>query len=63
MPIEFNALDYEPKGWEPEDVVRIRNLIRSRQLPNEVSRATTLREFDEDIERVRQWLYPENWEI
>lgn len=63
LPVEFQALDYQPKHWDPEDVVRMRIHSINLNLSNEVQRAITLREFDEDVDRIRQWLYPEDWEI
>lgn len=58
LPQEFNILGYKPEKWNPEDVVQIRShgLIRNAQ--NEVERALTLREYGEDVERVRQRLEP-----
>ena len=63
LPVEFEALDYEPRRWAPEDIVRMRAHAITLNLSNEVQRAVTLREFGEDVERVRQWLNPEDWEI
>lgn len=63
LPIEFEALDYEPRRWAPEDVVQMRAHAITLNLSNEVQRAVTLRDFDEDVERVREWLDPEEWEI
>jgi penicillin G amidase len=63
LPIEFEALDYEPRRWAPEDIVRMRAHAITLNLSNEVQRAVTLREFDEDVERVREWLDPEDWEL
>lgn len=63
LPVEFKALDYEPRRWEPEDIVRMRVHAITLNVSSEVQRAITLREFDEDVERVRQWLDPEDWEI
>lgn len=63
LPVEFKALDYEPRHWDPEDIVRMRVHAITLNVSSEVQRAITLREFDEDVERVRQWLDPEDWEI
>lgn len=63
LPVEFKALDYEPRRWDPEDIVRMRVHAITLNVSSEVQRAITLREFDEDVERVRQWLDPEDWEI
>lgn len=63
LPVEFKALDYEPRRWEPEDIVRMRVHAITLNVSSEVERAITLREFDKDVERVRQWLDPEDWEI
>lgn len=63
LPVEFEALDYEPRRWAPEDIVQMRAHAITLNLSNEVQRAITLREFGEDVERVRQWLNPEDWEI
>lgn len=63
LPVEFKALDYEPRRWEPEDIVRMRVHAITLNVSSEVQRAITLREFDEDVERIRQWLDPEDWEI
>ncbi len=63
LPVEFEALDYEPRRWNPEDIVRMRVHAITLNVSSEVQRAITLREFGEDVERVRQWLDPEDWEI
>ncbi|WP_245634180.1 penicillin acylase family protein [Halalkalicoccus paucihalophilus] len=63
LPVEFKALDYEPRRWEPEDIVRMRVHAITLNVSSEVERAITFREFDEDVERVRQWLNPDDWEI
>lgn len=63
LPVEFEALDYEPKRWDPEDVVRMRSHAIALNVSSEVQRAITLREFEEDVERVRERLNPEDWEI
>lgn len=63
LPVEFKALDYEPRQWAPEDIVQMRAHAITLNLSNEVQRAVTLREFDEDVERVREWLNPEDWEL
>lgn len=63
LPVEFKALDYEPRHWKPKDIVRMRVHAITLNVSSEVQRAITLRDFDEDVERVRQWLDPEDWEI
>ncbi|WP_129115559.1 penicillin acylase family protein [Halegenticoccus tardaugens] len=63
LPIEFKALDYQPRYWNPADIVRMRVHAITLNVSSEVQRAITLREFGEDVERVRQWLNPKDWEI
>lgn len=63
LPVEFKALDYEPRRWSPEDIVRMRVHAITLNVSSEVQRAITLREFGEDVERVRQRLNPEDWDI
>lgn len=63
LPIEFEALGYEPKCWDPEDVVRMRSHAIALNVSNEVERAITLRDHGEDVERVRERLSPEDWDL
>jgi penicillin G amidase len=63
LPVEFDALGYEPKHWDPEDIVRMRIHSINVNLSSEVQRAVTLREHGEDVEQVRRWLQPEEWEV
>lgn len=63
LPVEFKALDYKPMRLDPEDIVRMRTHAITLNVSSEVERAITLRKFGKDVERVRQWLNPEDWEI
>lgn len=62
MPPEFEALDYEPAKWDPEDVVRMRTHAISLNVSDEVARAETIRDHGFDVEAVRERLEPD-WEI
>lgn len=62
MPPEFEALDYDPAKWDPEDVVRMRTHAISLNVSAEVTRAETLREHGPEVEAVRERLEPD-WEL
>ncbi|MGI8778610.1 MAG: penicillin acylase family protein, partial [Solirubrobacteraceae bacterium] len=61
LPVEFEALDYAPERWAPEDVVRIRSHGLTQNVDSEVARALVLREFGRDAEALRRRLEP-RWE-
>lgn len=58
-PIEFTVAGFAPELWSIGDILRIRIHGLHGNLEEEVARATTLRDFGADIERLRRPLEPE----
>lgn len=58
LPLEFEALDYTPERWAPEDVVRVRSHGLVQNVASEVARALVLREFGAEAEALRRRLEP-----
>lgn len=58
LPVEFRELGYEPTFWEPADVARLRSHGLYYNLRDEVARALTLRDYNDDVEALRRVMEP-----
>jgi len=59
LPIECRTLGYLPDVWQPTDVARIRAHGLFYNLHDEVTRATTLRDYGSPLEDLRRYREPQ----